>query len=152
MASANPRRPLLPLPLFLAAQTCSAVNSIDCNSNNTPIFDLSSPKYFQLSYQPKSNTSVAGASYYETGADAKTAASFWYIDFNDDIINSYQQCSLATGEFVSSGVDELISAGMPKPAKDTSLSVVLVGASEDHRIYYHDTDKNLQQILYNPSF
>jgi hypothetical protein len=68
------------------------------------------------------------------------------------MINSYQQCNPATGEFVSSGVDELISAGMPKPAKDTSLSAVLVGASEGYRIYYHDTDKNLQQIVYNPSF
>jgi hypothetical protein len=45
----------------------------DCNSNNTPIFDLSSPKYFQLNYQPKPNSPVAGTGYYNTGTDAKTS-------------------------------------------------------------------------------
>jgi hypothetical protein len=45
----------------------------------------------------------------------------------------------------------MISSGMPKPAQDTSLSALLLGATAGYRIYYHDTDKNLQQIDYNPS-
>lgn len=76
-------------------------------------------------------------------------ASFFYQDYKGDIVNSYQKCDFATGQFVSQNVDTVISDGMPSVNSDTGLAAVLLGSTQGYRVFAHDDEMHVHQIQYS---
>ncbi|KAI1092935.1 hypothetical protein F5B19DRAFT_178913 [Rostrohypoxylon terebratum] len=119
-----------------------------CNSNHTPIFPddktLAAPFYNHI---PKNKTSLAAAGW----TDSDTAwASMFYLDNNDEIINTLLKCDWNTGHWINTG-EYITSGGSPKASPTSALSVVLLGATDGYRVYYNDIEGTLHEIGYTTS-
>jgi hypothetical protein len=67
------------------------------------------------------------------------------------VVNSYQLCNAATGEFESTDTDQEITTDMPKPGANSGLASILLSATDGYRIFYQDDKSNVQLINYDPS-
>lgn len=119
-----------------------------CNGNHTPIFPNDQALTVPFTaYPPKNKTSLTAAGW----TDAETAwASIFYLDNNDEIVNSLLKCDWNTGHWQNTG-EYITSGGSPKVAPNTGLSVVLLGATDGYRVFYNDLDGTLHQIGYTSS-
>ncbi|KAK7751101.1 hypothetical protein SLS62_006930 [Diatrype stigma] len=116
-----------------------------CNTNSTPIFPNDTTLVAPLDdYPPKTNTSLAGAGWW-TGTDYY--ASIFYQDDQDRIVNSLLKCDTATGQWYDTG-DYIITNDCPKASPTSGLAVILLGADDGYRVFYHDLDGRVQSVSY----
>ncbi|OTB07460.1 hypothetical protein M426DRAFT_33003, partial [Hypoxylon sp. CI-4A] len=116
-----------------------------CNTNHTPIFpDDRTLTIPFTSNPPKNKTSLSAAGWME---GSTTAASIFYLNEHDDIINAVLQCDWNTGKWQSTG-EYVTSGGSPRVSPTTGISAVLLGSSDGYRVLYNDLTGTLQQIGY----
>ncbi|KAK8000089.1 hypothetical protein PG990_012689 [Apiospora arundinis] len=118
-----------------------------CNSNSTPV--LPEDKSITLPLfepKPKKGSPLAGVGWFD---NTQTQASIWFQDENDDIINSNLHCDMNTG-YWSHGGSYTVSGGAKTPSPNTTLSAVVLGATQGYRVFYRDTANHLHWIGYLP--
>ncbi|KAK8074956.1 hypothetical protein PG997_009619 [Apiospora hydei] len=118
-----------------------------CNSNSTPV--LPEDKSITLPLfepKPKKGSPLAGVGWFD---NTQTQASIWFMDENDDIINSNLHCDMNTG-YWSHGGSYTVSGGAKSPSPNTTLAAVVLGATTGYRVFYRDTDNHLHWIGYIP--
>ncbi|KAH8661936.1 hypothetical protein BX600DRAFT_306325 [Xylariales sp. PMI_506] len=119
-----------------------------CNSNNTPIFPQDTTITIPLeSYLPKNGTNLAGTGYFD---NTNIWASIFYQDDSDQIINSLLKCDDSTGYWENTG-EYVVSGAAPSVASGTGLAAILLSATDGYRVFFHDDDMALRDLVYSPS-
>ncbi|KLU83357.1 hypothetical protein MAPG_02419 [Magnaporthiopsis poae ATCC 64411] len=127
-------------------ETTGAIMYSFCNSTGTPVFPVDNPNTLSLAFEPRNGTAITGKGWWD---NQKTVASIFYQSKDGDIINTYQECNMKTGKLNKIN-DRIISDDKPAVHNTTGLTSVLLNAKEGYRIYYHDTNKTIQVIGYDP--
>ncbi|KAH9895508.1 hypothetical protein F4778DRAFT_783865 [Xylariomycetidae sp. FL2044] len=119
-----------------------------CNGNYTPIFPDDKTLTLPLtSHPPKNNTSLSATGW----TDGETAwASIFYLDNDDEIINTLLECNWGSGTWKNTG-DYMISGNAPKVAPDSGLAAVLLGATDGYRVFYNDLEGIMHYLGYTSS-
>ncbi|KAF4454441.1 hypothetical protein F53441_3068 [Fusarium austroafricanum] len=119
----------------------------NCNSDNIPIFPLEKPNILETKEAPRNGTALAAAGWWNS--QAVVASIFWQTK-DDTIVNGFYTCDMKTGKLMRNG-EWLISetADVDSVHNETGLSVVLLGAKDGYRVFYHNEDRQVMMMTYN---
>ncbi|CAJ2504480.1 Uu.00g118740.m01.CDS01 [Anthostomella pinea] len=116
-----------------------------CNGNYTPILPDDTTMTMPLDNNPpKKNSSLSATGW----MDGTTSwVSMFYMDNNDDIVNSLLKCDWDTGRWQNTG-DYVISNGAPKVAPTSTVAATLLGSTDGYRVFYNDLSGVMHEIGY----
>ncbi|KAK4239174.1 hypothetical protein C8A03DRAFT_14440 [Achaetomium macrosporum] len=133
--------------IILQNQTTSQIRYSACNVNDQPRYSYSDSRFFSLSHSPKNGTPLAGAGWWN---QLNTTASIFYIDNNNNIVNAFFYCDMATGLFEQTG-EWVIGGDVPSIHTNSGLATVLLGDEAGYRVYFHDDDGAINELGYTPN-
>ncbi|KAL8295627.1 hypothetical protein RB597_009263 [Gaeumannomyces tritici] len=127
-------------------ETTGAIMYSFCNGSGTPVFPVDPPNTLSLAFEPRNGTALTGRGWWDS---SKTVASIFYQNKDGGIVNTFHECNHKTGKFNKLN-DRIISDDKPPVHSTTGIASVLLGETDGYRIYYHDTNKTIQSIGYDP--